>query len=95
MIGEREFAGRREAIDLIVPLAGHHSIPALAMTLVVGKPPEKRQALRYLADEVCRIKAQRTLRTSLRASRLSSGRCMLESSRPWTKIPAGLPSRRA
>jgi twitching motility protein PilT len=51
MIGERDFAGRREAIDLIVPLAGHHAIPALAMTLVVGKPPEKRQALRYLADK--------------------------------------------
>ena len=25
MIGERDFAGRREAIDLIVPLAGHHA----------------------------------------------------------------------
>ncbi len=50
MIGERDFAGRREAIDLVVAMAGHHAIPALAVTLVVGKPPEKRQALRYLAD---------------------------------------------
>jgi twitching motility protein PilT len=50
MVGEREFAGRREALDLIVPLAGHHSIPALAVTLVVGKALEKRQALRYLSD---------------------------------------------
>ena len=50
MVGESDFAGRREALDLIVPLAGHHAIPALAATMVVGKPPEKRQALRYLAD---------------------------------------------
>src|SRR5205814_10156837 len=32
------------------PMGGQHSIPALAMTLVVGKPPEKRLALRYLCD---------------------------------------------
>ncbi|HEY8151580.1 MAG TPA: ATPase, T2SS/T4P/T4SS family, partial [Vicinamibacteria bacterium] len=50
MMAERDFPGRREAIDLIVPLAGHHAIPALAAVLVVGKPLEKRQALRYLAD---------------------------------------------
>jgi twitching motility protein PilT len=50
MVGEQDFAGRREALDLIVPLAGHHAIPALAAAMVVGKPPEKRQALRYLCD---------------------------------------------
>ena len=50
MVAERDFPGRREALDLIVPLGGHHSIPALAAALVVGKPLEKRQALRYLAD---------------------------------------------
>ena len=50
MMAERDFPGRREAIDLIVPLAGHHAIPALSAVLAVGKPLEKRQALRYLAD---------------------------------------------
>ena len=50
MVAERDFPGRREALDLIVPLAGHHSIPALAATLAVGRPMEKRQALHYLAD---------------------------------------------
>jgi twitching motility protein PilT len=50
MMGEREFAGRVEAMALLVPMAGHHAIPALASVLAVGRPLEKRQALRYLAD---------------------------------------------
>ena len=50
MIGERDFPGRIESMALIVPMAGHHAIPALAAVLAVGKPLEKRQALRYLAD---------------------------------------------
>ena len=50
MVAEPDFAGRREALDLLVALAGHHSIPALAATLSVGRAPEKRQALHYLAD---------------------------------------------
>ncbi|HUG54317.1 MAG TPA: hypothetical protein VMR21_11980, partial [Vicinamibacteria bacterium] len=50
MVAERDFPGRREALDLIVPMAGHHSIPALAATLAVGRSAEKRLALRYLSD---------------------------------------------
>ena len=50
MVGEPELAGRREAIDLLVPMAGHYSIPALKAALAVGKPMEKRQCLRYLGD---------------------------------------------
>jgi twitching motility protein PilT len=50
MVAEPEFPGRREAIDLIVPLGGHYAIPALQSVLEVGKPLEKRQALRYLGD---------------------------------------------
>ncbi len=50
MLREPDFPGRLEAMALIVPMAGHHSIPALAIVLAAGKPLEKRQALRYLAD---------------------------------------------
>ena len=50
MMREPDFPGRLEAMALIVPMAGHHAIPALAVVLAVGKPVEKRAALRYLAD---------------------------------------------
>ncbi len=50
MMGEPSFPGRKEAIDLLAPLAGAWAIPALGVALSVGKPLEKRQALRYLAD---------------------------------------------
>lgn len=50
MMAERDFPGRVESMALIVPMAGHHAIPALATVLAVGKPIEKRQALKYLAD---------------------------------------------
>jgi twitching motility protein PilT len=50
MLGERDFPGRMEGMALLVPMAGHHAIPALASVLEVGRPVEKRQALRYLAD---------------------------------------------
>src|SRR2546425_426834 len=50
MVAERDFAGRREALALVVSVSGQHSIPALAATLRVGRPAEKRQALHYLAD---------------------------------------------
>jgi len=51
MVGEKDFVGRREAIDLLVPMAGHYSIPALRAALAVGKPMEKRQCLKYLGDQ--------------------------------------------
>ena len=50
MMGERDFPGRMEAMALLVPMAGHHAIPVLAAVLEVGRPMEKRQALRHLAD---------------------------------------------
>jgi twitching motility protein PilT len=50
MVAEPDFAGRREALALVVSMSGHHSMPALAATLRVGRPAEKRQALHYLAD---------------------------------------------
>ena len=42
--------GRLEAIDALVPMAGHHSLPALAAVVALGKPPEKAHALKYLGD---------------------------------------------
>ena len=50
MVAEPDFPGRREALGLVVAISGHHAIPALAATLRVGRPAEKRQALHYLAD---------------------------------------------
>jgi len=50
MVGEEDFEGRRQAVDLLVALAGYRAIPGLAAALVVGKPMEKRQCLRHLGD---------------------------------------------
>jgi len=51
MMADRDFPGRMEGMALLVPMAGHHAIPALGSVLEVGRPIEKRQALRYLADK--------------------------------------------
>jgi len=50
MVAEPDFAGRREALALVVSVLGHHAVPALAATLRVGRVAEKRQALHYLSD---------------------------------------------
>jgi len=50
LVGEPNFPGRREAIDLLVPLGGHWAIEPLKAAMEVGKPLEKRQCLRYLGD---------------------------------------------
>ena len=50
MVREPDFPGRREVVDLVVPLAGAWAIPALQGVLEVGRPVEKRHALRHLAD---------------------------------------------
>ncbi len=48
--GEREFAGRTEAMEVLVGFARHLAVPALQAALLVGAQPEKLQALRYLGD---------------------------------------------
>ena len=50
MVREPDFPGRREVIELLVPLAGAWSIPVLQGVLEAGRPVEKRQALRFLSD---------------------------------------------
>jgi twitching motility protein PilT len=48
--GQSDFPGRVEAMEVLVPTAGHHSLPAFAAVLEAGTPEEKIKALEYLAD---------------------------------------------
>jgi twitching motility protein PilT len=50
MISEKDFAGRSESMDLIMPMTGHHSAVVLKSVLEVGNQPEKLKALKYLGD---------------------------------------------
>jgi twitching motility protein PilT len=50
MAGDRDFIGRGEAIDLVMPMAGHHAIGILKATLSLGNQSEKIKALKYLGD---------------------------------------------
>ncbi|HUJ24778.1 MAG TPA: PilT/PilU family type 4a pilus ATPase, partial [Myxococcales bacterium] len=49
-VGEPNFAGRTEALDVLVSFARHQAIPALAATLQVGSPAEKVHALKHLGN---------------------------------------------
>ncbi len=48
--GEHGFAGRAEALDVLVAFARHRAIPALQSALQVGAPAEKQHALRHLGN---------------------------------------------
>jgi len=48
---ESNFHGRNEAMGVFVARAAQHSLPLLVAVLQAGKPQEKIQALRYLADK--------------------------------------------
>ena len=48
--GEKDFAGRMEAMDILMTIGRHHAIPALGGALAVGSVAEKVQALVYLGD---------------------------------------------
>ena len=48
---DAEFIGKIDAMDVLVPKAGHHTIPLLNAVLKSGKPAERAHALRYLADQ--------------------------------------------
>jgi twitching motility protein PilT len=50
MAGDKDFTGRGEAIDLVMPMAGHHAIGILQATLSLGNQNEKIKALKYLGD---------------------------------------------
>jgi twitching motility protein PilT len=51
LVQERDFPGRNEAMELAMPLGGHHALPILESVLEKGKPEEKARALRYLGDQ--------------------------------------------
>ena len=50
LVRQPAFAGRVEAMDVILPKAGHHAIPLLDAVLRSGTPPEKLHALKYVGD---------------------------------------------
>ena len=49
-INDSSFQGRVEAMDVLVPIAGHYAIPALADALKIGTSEERVHSLRYLGD---------------------------------------------
>ncbi|RME20938.1 MAG: PilT/PilU family type 4a pilus ATPase [Deltaproteobacteria bacterium] len=49
-LAERGYPGRKEAIDAVVQLAGHRSIPVLVDALPVCATPDKLRIIRYLGD---------------------------------------------
>ncbi len=50
-LAERGYPGRKEAIDAVVQIAGHRSIPVLVDALPVCSSPDKHRIIRYLGDE--------------------------------------------
>jgi twitching motility protein PilT len=50
LVREPDFPGRREVVELLVPLAGAWAIPVFQAIFEAGKPVEKRLCLRFLAD---------------------------------------------
>ena len=48
--GEKDFAGRVEALDVLVSFAKHQAVPALAAALTAGNPAERVHALKHLGD---------------------------------------------
>ena len=68
-LGERDFAGRPEAMDVLVGFAKHQAVPALQAVLAVGSQAERVQALRHLGDPKSMAKdpaaALKTIATAL------------------------------
>ncbi len=51
LVEEKDFPGRIEAMEVVVPLAGHYAAPILRTVCEKGNPGEKIAALRYLGEE--------------------------------------------
>ncbi len=58
LVEEKDFPGRIEAMDLVVPMSGHFAVPVLKSVLTTGRPNEKVRALKYLGDEQYMAKAK-------------------------------------
>jgi hypothetical protein len=54
--GESGFAGRAEALDVVVAFARHQAIPALQAALQVGSAAEKVHALKHLGNAAAMAK---------------------------------------
>jgi twitching motility protein PilT len=65
MVAEKDFPGRIEAMDLVVPMAGSHSLTMLKEVIKAGKPPEKVRALKYMGDPKVMGKAASTALRSM------------------------------
>jgi len=50
MVRGRHFAGRTEAMDVMLPKARHRALPLLQAVLEAGSPRERAVALRHLSD---------------------------------------------
>ena len=50
MIGEPGFSGRKEAVEVVVKVAGPYAVPTLRNAISVGPLPDKIHALRFLGD---------------------------------------------
>ena len=55
-VGEANFKGRTEALDVLVTFARHQAIPALQAAIQVGSPAERVHALRHLGDKAAMAK---------------------------------------
>lgn len=50
LVKDRGFAGRQEALDALMPKAGHHAVPLAQRVVQFGEPHERQHALKYLGD---------------------------------------------
>ena len=57
MVQEPTFPGRSEAMDVVMPIAGHHAISVLSEVIVTGNRRERIKALNYLGSEHYMLKA--------------------------------------
>ncbi len=57
MVQDPSFQGRIEAMDVVLPVAGHHGIDVLKEVIVSGSTRERIKALHYLGDEHYMLKA--------------------------------------
>jgi twitching motility protein PilT len=55
-VGEGGFAGRLEALDVLVGFAKHQAVPALQAVVTAGTTEEKVHALRHLGDRAAMMK---------------------------------------
>jgi twitching motility protein PilT len=58
VIRRRDFKGRIEALDALVPKVGYHAVPLLDAVVEAGNPPEQARALEHLGNAEAMAKAR-------------------------------------